>query len=103
MEWIVVPVLAVGIAILGLTWRVGRSRQVLNDWATTHGLTIVSSRFCWFRRGPFFLRSTEDQSVFYVTVTDKGGLTRNGWVRCGSFWVGLLSNTADVRWDDSSN
>jgi hypothetical protein len=27
------------------------------------------------------------------------GGVRSGWVRCGSWWLGLLSDQVEVRWD----
>ncbi|MDH3590587.1 MAG: hypothetical protein OER88_01820, partial [Planctomycetota bacterium] len=68
--------------------------------AATNGYTLESAQYRWFWRGPFFLRSTEEQSVFYVTVKDAGGRARKGWVRCGSFWAGILSDKATVKWDE---
>ena len=34
-----------------------------------------------------------------VTVQDREGRVRSGYVRCGGFLFGLLSDRADVRWD----
>ena len=90
--------LVVSLIVIGLFWTRIRARWILGSWARENGYRIVSSRRCWFWRGPFFLRSSERQEVFRVTVADGSGKTRRGWVRCGGFFSGLLRNRADVRW-----
>ena len=64
------------------------------------GYELLDARYSWFRRGPFFFRSSEEQAVFYVTVRDPEGQQRRGWVRCGGFWLGLFSDQATVKWDE---
>ena len=50
-------------------------------------------------RGPYFWTSSKGQTVYRVTVEVRGGV-RTGWVRCGGWWLGLLSDQAEVRWDN---
>ena len=82
-------------------WYLHRSMSLLRSWAERNDLTIVSSERRRFLRGPFFWRSGKGHCVFRVAVRDGAGRTRNGYVRCGSWLGGLLSDQVDVRWDDS--
>lgn len=100
MESLVLPILVLIAISWTLYWRIARSRMILQSWEAKSGYSIVSARFCWFWRGPFFLRSTEQQSVFHVTVIDGAGKRRRGWVRCGSFWFGVMRDEAHVVWDE---
>ncbi len=36
-----------------------------------------------------------------MTIRDKAGNVGTGWVACGSWWFGLWSNQAKVRWDEA--
>jgi len=90
----------IAIALVGYAfyWNVARSRTVLQGWAALNGFEILESEFRFFRRGPFFWTTSKGQTVYYVTVRDAQGQTRSGWVRCGSWWLGLWSDRAEVRW-----
>jgi hypothetical protein len=35
-----------------------------------------------------------------VSLKDLDGHVRTGFVRCGGYWLGMLSDDVDVRWDD---
>ena len=74
-------------------------RSVLNDWARRSEYTILHSEARHLLTGPFFLRTANSQQVYRVTIRDKHGTVRKGWVRCGGFWLGFLSSGADVEWD----
>ena len=91
-------VLAVGGAVFFL--QRSRSQSVLVAWATANGFEIVRSDLRYFNRGPFFWTTSKGQTVYYVTVRDPRGGLRSGWVRCGSWWFGIWSNQAEVRWVD---
>jgi hypothetical protein len=86
--------------ILMISWHYSRSRQVLEKWARDNDFRIVSSEYRNFFRGPFFWTSSKGQTVYYVTVETADGQTRNGWVRCGGWFFGLLSDTVEARWDE---
>ena len=51
-------------------------------------------------RPVLFWTSSRGQTVYCVTVEDEQGNQRHGWVRCGSWLFGLLSDNVDVRWED---
>jgi hypothetical protein len=84
---------------LQMWWHFSRSNSLLQAWAAEHGLRIVSQQYCWFRKGPYFWTSSRNQTVYHVTVEDEAGNIRRGYVRCGSWLLGLLSSEVDVRWD----
>ena len=85
---------------IGMTvWTFSRSRDLLNQWACDNGYQIIQSEFRWLRRGPFFWTSSKGQMIYHVVVRTPAGRTRSGWIRCGSFWWGLLQDTVQERWE----
>jgi hypothetical protein len=92
----------IALAIAMTFWHFSRSRSMLAGWADTNGFELLHSERRLFRRGPFFWTTAKGQEIFYVIVRDRGGETRRGWVRCGSFWGGLFSDKTEVRWDDAA-
>ncbi len=96
-----------GIAILGLVavsimWPFWRSGDLIDRWAAAHGYRVVDRQYCWFWQGPFFFTTSKGQTVYRVTVELPDGGHRRGYVRCGGWWFGLLSERVDVRWDDGN-
>lgn len=90
------------LAIIAMVWHFSRSRSLLENWAAENGYRLLSSQYRNFSRGPFFWTTSKGQTVYRVTVQDRDGGTRSGWVRCGSWWGGLLSDKVQVRWDDEA-
>jgi hypothetical protein len=86
--------------VLSLVWGSSRGGSMLDRWASANGFQILSMESCWFFRGPFFWTSTRGQRIYRVTVRDGEGRTRSGYVRFGGYWLGLMSDRVDVRWDD---
>ncbi len=80
-------------------WWYSRSRSILRRWAATNGFAILGHRLRLFSTGPFSWTSINGQTVYQVHVRDAEGLERRGWVRCGSFWSGVLDDRTDVRWE----
>ena len=98
MEWVVLLLfLLLGIAMLIFHYQ--RSGSVLNKWAAANGYRILSSERRHLRRGPFFFTTARDQEVYRLTVEDSAGRIRQGYVRCGSYFLGMFSDKAEVRWD----
>jgi hypothetical protein len=93
---------AIVILIVGIAWHATRSRSVLDQWADENGFEILHSEYRHMRLGPFFWTSSKGQTVYYVHVRDQQGRERMGWVRCGGWFLGLMSNKAEVRWDDKA-
>ncbi|WP_165231969.1 hypothetical protein [Aquisphaera insulae] len=82
-----------------IAWHFRRSRQILDRWADRNGYEILEAEYRHFFKGPFFWRSSKDQTVYRVTVRDKTGIHK-GWVRCGGWWFGIMTDKAEARWDD---
>jgi hypothetical protein len=95
------PLVAVlALVAFALWWHYTRSAALLERWAEENGFTVVDRRLRHFFRGPFTWTAAEGQTVYRVTVVDSCGRERSGWVRCGSFTFGLLSDKIRVRWDE---
>jgi hypothetical protein len=87
------------LAILSMVWRFRRADSLLLQWADRHGYRIINQEYRSFLKGPFFWTSSKGQMVYYVTVKDSEGNIRRGWVRCGGWFIGMLSDHVDVSWD----
>jgi hypothetical protein len=97
---LLVPAVMLILAAAGIAWHFRRSRSLLDRWAERNGYRVIEADYRKFFRGPFFWTSAKGQTVYRVTVEVKGGV-RTGWVRCGSWWLGLLSEQVEVRWDET--
>jgi hypothetical protein len=97
MEWVVVLFLLVGVAMLIFHYQ--RSGSILHKWAAANGYRILSSERRHLRRGPFFFTTARGQEVYRVMVEDSAGTIRRGYVRCGSYFLGMFSDKAETRWD----
>jgi len=93
-------ILAIIFSGLGIWFAHTRGNTILQDWADVNGLQILRKEFRYFRQGPFWWRTGNGRVVYFVTVRDEQGRQRSGWVRCGSWLGGLLSDKADVIWKD---
>ena len=89
-------------AFVGLMiwWHFSRSDSLLQQWAQRNGYRLVRREYRSFFKGPFFWTTSRGQTVYYVTVEDAEGNRRSGWVRCGGWFLGLLSDNVEVRWED---
>ena len=92
--------LVMAVVILAWVWHFFRARTILQEWADDNGYQLLQAEYRWFRKGPFFWTSSRGQVVYYVTVLDQQGRERKGWVRSGSWWLGLFSNKVEARWDE---
>jgi hypothetical protein len=84
----------------GIFWHFSRSRSILEKWAEENGYLLLESDYRNIFKGPFFLTSSRQQTVYHVKVRDEAGNVRSGWVRCGGWFMGLWSEKADVRWEE---
>jgi len=90
------------LVVASLAWHFSRSRSVLEQWADENGFEIINSEYRNFSRGPFFWTTSKGQTVYFVTIRDSGGHVRSGWVRCGGWFLGLMTDKAEVRWEDDA-
>ena len=97
---ILIAIVMVMLVIANIVWFYSRSRSVLEQWAEENGFELLETDQRHLFRGPFFWTTTKGQSVYRVVVRDSSGRVRRGWVRCGSFWFGLMSSKAMEKWDD---
>jgi hypothetical protein len=88
------------IAAVSMVWHFRRSGSLLQQWADQNGYRLIEQEYRTFLRGPFFMTTSKGQTVYYVTVEDKEGRRRKGWVRCGGWFLGLFSDNVEVLWDD---
>ena len=95
-----VIIFIVGLAVLSIICHISRSNSLLEQWAQRNGFQIIRQEYRHFLRGPFSWTTSKGQTVYHVTVEDSHGHRRHGWVRCGGWFLGLLSNHVDVRWED---
>jgi len=100
----VLPVLGVfavlGLAVAMMVWHFRRSRNIAQQWAQDNGFELLSAERRFAFRGPFWWRTSKGQEVFRITVRDTGGRVRSGYLRVGGWVVGLLSDQADIKWDE---
>jgi hypothetical protein len=80
-------------------WWYARSDSLLRRWAEENGFQILDYKLRLLSTGPFSWTSINGQTVYQVHVRDVEGRERSGWLRCGSFWSGVLDDRSDVRWD----
>jgi hypothetical protein len=99
MQGVFFVALVVILVVLSAVWQRGRSKSLLRQWAAQNGYRITLQEHRFFK-GPYFWTSTNGQTVYYVVLKDRDGNQRSGWVRCGSWWFGVLSDNVEVLWDD---
>lgn len=87
-------------AVVLFVWHFARSNSLLHEWAKRHHYGILRQEYRWFFKGPFFWTSSRGQTVYYVVVEDRHGNQGQGWVRCGGWFLGLLSDEVEVRWEN---
>ena len=100
----VVIVVAAIVGFAGWLWLyIWRARAVLRAWAGEGGFQILRfQRTNITGRGPFgWWTNGPHQAIYHIRVRDREGRERSCWVRCGSFFGGMLfSNKTEVKWDE---
>jgi len=93
------------ILILGLTLiavviflMYSRAKSILQTWADENGYQILSSNPRFLGRGPYTYTLLGKQWVFHVVVRASDG-TKSGYVKCGSFFWGVIVNKAEAILD----
>ena len=81
----------------GILAYVTRSKYLLEKWADENRHQLLYAEHRMLRKGPF-LWSGRGQAVYRVEIRDERG-DRSGWVRCGSWWLGVLVDQVEVKWD----
>lgn len=81
-------------------WMARRARVMLKKWAEENGYEVGSAEYRAFRKGPYFMKSSNNQAVLKIIVADEDGNVKSGWVCCGSWLGGVLVDKINVTWDD---
>ena len=80
-------------------WRFHRANQMIQDWAARNRFLLLQKRLQIFRYGPFWWRTGKHQLVYHVTIRDCDENIRRAWLRCGGFFLGMMSDHIDVEWE----
>jgi len=80
-------------------WQHSRANEILQRWARENGLTVVFAEKRYLRTGPFDMNYSRGQFIFRLVVCDEDGVEYTGWLRVGSWFGGVFSDTATVIWD----
>ena len=88
---------AVAAYILDSRWR----RRRLERWAEQENLAVLSAEERSYSQGPFFTGNMG--YVYRITVTDRTGNNRSGWIRFRPLTWGTGPNAISVRWDSQSS
>jgi hypothetical protein len=102
--------LAAGVCALYWWWRIRSGRRCIERWAKESGWDLLAVRYC-FLGGPFNTTATSllvehylhlSTDVYRVTIGDRTGWTRSGYVRVGYRWLGRAIPIVGsaIRWDD---
>jgi hypothetical protein len=82
-----------------VAWQTETSRELLAQWAHSHGVTLMNVERRWIATGPFPISGALDQPTFRVVARASNGPERTAWVRCGSFPFGVIFDpTIEARW-----
>ena len=97
-------IVAIAVVALFYFWKkhLDDSAEMVLNWSKNNGFLLISAKYCWFYRGPFWLSANKNQAVYRIHVRDSRGQNRSGWVRCGGWFRGLASQDVVVRWDAES-
>ena len=76
-----------------------RSKLLLRKWADENRYELLYAEYRSIRKRPF-LWSAKGQAVYRVEIRDEKGNTRQGWVRCGNWLLGVFVNEVTAKWDD---
>ena len=95
---IIVGLLASGVGLYALE-RARRSRA-LHRWAAAHEYKLIAFHQPMLTEtSPFPFAMSKAQQVFHISVLQKDGNTKSGWILLGSGLRGLASSEAEVKWD----
>jgi len=89
--------LGIGLYILQRSLR----RQAVRRWAIANNFKLLAfDQPGLTEASPFPITVSKAQQVFYVSVMQKDGRRRSGWLLLGSGMLGLASDDVEVKWDD---
>lgn len=77
------------------------ANKILRQWAERNQFELLHAERCFFCGGFNPLTTSKTQTVYDITIRDRKGQERSGWVRCGSYWSGVWEEKSEVKWKDS--
>lgn len=69
---------------------VKRAEQILQNWITKKKYKLVYYKI---------QRPAKHYRVFYIEVITADGQLKRGYIRCGDFLLGVLSDVVDISWE----
>lgn len=94
MELILIPLGVLGLVVVVCHWAGQKSRRMIARWASENSLSIDDVRWVLFQR-----RFSWPGKALVYRVSVSGEPPRVAFLKCGSFFWGLLSNQLEVEWD----
>jgi len=88
-------IIAYPLTVLPYQYRKRKLYTLFYEWAAIYQYHIVSSKYRGVLKGPFVLSC---MPVFRFKILMPDGQERTGWVRLGTFWLGVRG-PAEVIWD----
>lgn len=80
-----------------------RASQMLEKWLRNNDFQLLQKSTPWIKDNPFFASSNRSQKVFKVTVRDRDGVIRHGWLRCGHALASVAVDQVEVKWDKTAD
>jgi hypothetical protein len=101
---VLVPAVAVAVALFGYR-RLQRINALVEQWATLNRYTLLRYGVPWLPPWPplsLLFGTTRSQSLRRIRIYDETAHhIRNGWLRLGTRWWGLLDlDAVEVFWAD---
>jgi len=95
---VILGLMGLGVVLYSLQrlWR----RRALYHWAAGNDFKLIAyDQPLLTEVSAFPFTVSKAQQVFHISVLQKDGRARSGWLLLGSGLLGLLSGEAEVRWD----
>ncbi|SRR6266481_5077471 len=94
---IIFAVITIVLSFYKLT--IWRANSILRKWALENGFEVLRFERCFFTGGFGWFTTSRNQIVYSILVKDRWNEERSGWLRCGSYFGGVLfSNEAEAKW-----
>jgi hypothetical protein len=95
---IILAVITIVLSFYKLT--IWRANIILRRWALEKGFEVLRFERCFFTGGFGWFTTSRNQVVYSILIKDRWNEERSGWLRCGSYFGGVLfSNEAEVKWN----
>lgn len=86
-------------ALWALWYLNSRAEHMLERWCRHTGLDLLSRECCWVGTGPYAMAPLNGQWVYRISIRNRAGRVKTGYVRIGSTLLGVLAEEVDVLWD----